>query len=385
MICTLTTPERTPEPTRKWNPEPAPVPTLASLAELAAGTAPLHAAASGSQRRRLWELQSHAHCPGVGVCLPIPVLRRLPDKLPRGRAPADDCALHCCVITECQHRCPAAEAGQRGFDRRCAAALRKAAEAKTSEALAGGWQQASSGKDLAGALWATLSHARCNTALEARVLSDVHMLQHQVGTACRVDVHQFNALVDENAALARELSAAQARSTRQGEQYTGRSEVQQGHIVQLRFELTGRDTSLMGLRDDLQVLTDAVPGLKSRFAQSREAVQQAERILTLQPALMQTRQELERLQQRFPDACAESELRAGGLPTGAATATAAQPLHATPRLDDRAVLCVGGRTTSVPVYRHLIERTGGRCVFVECPSTAGLKRALIELQPVLPT
>ena len=99
-------------------------------------------------------------------------------------------------------------------------------------------------------------------------------------------------------------------------------------------------------------------------------------------------------------------------------------------LDDRAVLCVGGRTASVPLYRHLIERTGGRfmhhdggeeesltkldstlaaadlvicqtgcishnaywrvkdhckrtgkqCVFVDNPGTASLKRALSELQ-----
>ena len=30
------------------------------------------------------------------------------------------------------------------------------------------------------------------------------------------------------------------------------------------------------------------------------------------------------------------------------------------------------------------KRTGKRCVFVESPGPAGLKRALIELQPVLP-
>ena len=258
------------------------------------------------------------------------------------------------------------------------------------------------------------------------------MLQHQVGMACRADLHQFNALVDENAALARELAAAQARSMRQGEQYTGRSEMQQGQIVQMRTELMGRDTTLAALRDDLQALTDAVPGLKSRFEQSREAVQQAERILTLQRASMQALQEIERLQRRSPDAGAEPELRADELAAGAARAagaTALMPLHATPRLDDRAVLCVGGRTASVPVYRHLVERTGGRflhhdggqedgsarrdatlaaadlvicqtgcishdaywrvkdhckrtgkrCVFVDSPSTAGLKRALIEL------
>ena len=416
-------------------------PALDSPPGLAARASPPQATPSGSRRRRVWELPSHAHCPVVGVCLPIPVLRRLLDKLPGSRAPADAdadadaYALHCRVISECQHRSPAAEVVQRELDRRCATALREAARAKSSEALAEWWQQAASGKDLAGGLWATLSHARCNTALEARVLSDVHMLQHQVGMACRADLHQFNALVDENAVLGRELAAAQLRSARRGEQSTRRSEVQQGQIVQLRAELIGRDTTLAALRDDLQALTDAVPGLKSRFEQSREAVQQAERVLTLQRALMQARHEIERQQRRSPDASPGPELRADGLPATTATATAPMLLRATPRLDDRAVLCVGGRTASVPVYRHLVERTGGRflhhdggqedgsakldatlaaadlvicqtgcishdaywrvkdhckrtgkrCVFVESPSAAGIKRAPIELQPLFVT
>ncbi len=104
----------------------------------------------------------------------------------------------------------------------------------------------------------------------------------------------------------------------------------------------------------------------------------------------------------------------------------AAPLTA---LDQRRVLCVGGRTASVPVYRRLVEasggrflhhdggaedklgqldatlaaadlvicqagcvshnaywrvkdhckRTGKRCVFVETPSAAGLQRALAQI------
>ena len=425
---TLMTPKPMPELAPGLTPDSSPSPP-------ACGT-PLLSATGGSRRRHLGTAKP---CPSpvVGVCLPIPVLRRLLDRRPGGGGPADDYALHCCVITECLHRSPAADSVQRELDRRCATALREAAKAKTGEALAGWWQQASAGKDLAGALWATLGNARCNPVLEACALSDVHMLQHQVGMACRADVQQFNAPVDENAALARELAAAQLRRTRHAEQSTRRSEVQQGQIVQRRAELARRDTTLAALRDDLQALTNAVPGLKSRFEQSREAVQQAERILTLQRALMQARREIGCQQRRLPDASAEPELRACGLPavTAAATATAPMPLDAPPRLGDRAVRCVGGRTASVPVYRHLFERSGGRflhhdggqqdgsarldatlaaadrvicqtgcishdaywrvkdhctrtgkrCVFVESPSTAGLKRALIELQPVLST
>ncbi|MDP1532259.1 MAG: DUF2325 domain-containing protein, partial [Rubrivivax sp.] len=115
---------------------------------------------------------------------------------------------------------------------------------------------------------------------------------------------------------------------------------------------------------------------------------------------------------------------AGEPATADASAEAAAP--APPQLGNRAVLCVGGRTASVPTYRRLVEgsgarflhhdggaehnvgqlemtlaaadlvicqagcvshnaywrvkdhckRTGKRCVFVENPSATGLRRAL---------
>ena len=153
--------------------------------------------ASGSSRRRLWELDSHAHCPVVGVCMPIAALRRLVDKVLAGQAVADDYELHCGAIAECRLRSPIAEAVQRELDRRCMVPLRHAAKAKTTEALAAWWHEASHGKDLAGAFWATLTHARCTPALEHQVLGEVHMLQHQVGMARRVDLQHFESLIDE--------------------------------------------------------------------------------------------------------------------------------------------------------------------------------------------
>jgi len=385
--------------------------------------------ATGSRRRRLWELDSHAHCPIVGVCLPIAALRRLVDKVLAGKAVADDYELHCGAIAECRLRTPIAEAVQRELDRRCMLALRQAARAKTTEALAAWWQQASQGQDLAGAFWATLTHARCTPALEHQVLGEVHMLQHQVGMARRVDLQHFENLIDENAVLLRELGAAQQRSTRQADEQRQRSELQQTQIVQLRAQLIGRDTTIATLREDLQTLEAAAPGLKGRFELAREGERQVERIHQLERALLQAQQEAER-QRRLNDKL-NDELAAELQRRDAAAIEPVEATEATARLDDRAVLCVGGRPASVPVYRHLIERTGGRflhhdggdedspakldstlaaadlvicqtgcishdaywrvkdhckrtgkrCVFVESPSTAGLKRALLALVP----
>ena len=131
---------------------PAAVPLLSAPATLAGEPLPADRPSTGSRRRRLWELDGHAHCPVVGVCLPIAALRRLVDKILGGQALAGDYELHCGVITDCKYRSPLAEALQRELDRRCAITLRQAARAKTTEALAAWWDAALHGHDVAGAL-----------------------------------------------------------------------------------------------------------------------------------------------------------------------------------------------------------------------------------------
>jgi hypothetical protein len=96
----------------------------------------------GSRRRRLWELDSHAHCPVIGVCLPLAALRRLMDKAFGGPSFTDDYELHCAAVTDARQRSPLAEALQRELDRRYMLPLRQAAKAKTTEALATWWDEA---------------------------------------------------------------------------------------------------------------------------------------------------------------------------------------------------------------------------------------------------
>ena len=386
----------------------------------------------GSRRRRLWELEGHAHCPVIGVCLPIATLRGVVDKVLAGHALAEDYELHCGAITECKRRTPIAEAIQRELDRRCGIALRQAAKAKTTEALSDWWADACS-RDLAGALWAALTHARCTPAFETKVLGDVHMLQHQVGVARRVDVQRFEALAAAHDSLTSELADLQARSQRAADEHARRSELQQSEIVQLRAQLISRDTTVAALREQLNAVaeggSDPARGL-------RDAERESQQRHALERALHKAQQELERQRARADELAAAALSKAATASTQRDARQAASNDEPTTtetplRFSERSVLCVGGRPSSVPVYRDLIERTGGRfmhhdggdednvttldatlaaadlvicqagcishgaywrvkehckrtgkrCVFVESPSAAGLKRALAELQP----
>ena len=325
-------------------------PLLPSAAESAAPPPP----ARGSRRRRLWELPSQALCPVIGVCLPMALLRRRLGKSTDGRLD-DDYALHCGAIQACARRTLLAEALQRELDQRYATALRRAARHKTAQALAGAWSEAlRDAGDIAGAFWATLSHARCEPTLQEQVLRDIHMLQHQLGAAERADQQRLDALADENAVLAHELARAQSRSSRLLAERAAQIEALQAEHLRLRGELLARDTQLVALGEALQRLEGARPPPDPHLAEQLR--RQQERIARLQQALQAARQRLADPRHRAITPAASLPPPAAGRDQPAPAAT----LPAPPALQQRAVLCVGGRQAVVPIYRQLVERTGGR-------------------------
>ncbi len=385
---------------------------------------------SGSRRRRLWELGLHAHCPVIGVCLPLAAMRRLARKVLDGEPVADDYELHCGMVADCKLRTRMAEAVQRELDRRFMVPLRRAAAVKAEAGLAAWWQEQGASKDLPGALWATLTHARCTPAIEYQVLSQVHMIQHQIGMATRVELARFETLIDENAVLARELAGAQQRSARQTREHTKRVETLQSEVVRVRGQAMAAHSVAASLREDLQTLRETLPDLDSRQALAGRIAQQEERMSVVMRALQQARGEIERLREQLETAAVPAAALGGPTPTERAPESKS-PQHAAgaAALADRAVLCVGGRTDSVPVYRRLVEsqgarflhhdggeehsagqlestlaaadlvicqagcvghnaywrvkdhckRTGKRCVFVETPSATSLQRALTDI------
>jgi hypothetical protein len=310
----------------------------------------------GSRRRRLWELPAQALCPVIGVCLPMPVLRRLIGKTLGGCALATDYELHCGAINDCNRRSAIAETLQRELDQRYAPALRLAAQHKSTEALTRWWAAAQHGKDVPGALWATLTHARCDTGLQEQVLRDIHMLQHQVGAANRADLQRLDKLAEENAILGRELARAQARASQALSERSAQIEQQQAEILKLRGELLSRDTQIAGLNETLRALHEADPSLRRRQAMAEQIQLQQDRQLQLERALNDARQMAERERRRAN----EAELSAIALAQATEQSKDVAIATALPELGQRAVLCVGGRPSAVPVYRQLIERTGGR-------------------------
>lgn len=404
--------------------------TLTHIATDAPSAHPSSEHKPGSRRKRLWELDSHAFCPVVGVCLPLVRLRKMAEKI-KGidLATFSEYELHCLVVSACKQRSTIAENVQRELDERYALVLRQAQSLKSTESLAHWWSDRRAGGDWAGALWATLTHPRCDALLEQKVLGEVHMLQHQVGMATRADIRQLESLQQENAILARELAAAQARSQQQTKQLTARVETQQAEAMRLRAELLQTQTYAQQLSDELQQANDLAPDLAPRMALNQRVQELEEALRTARRQLQSVQTENERIGRQLTTLQDLKDQQTTPLAEPASVQMPAAPCLTS----GQAVLCVGGRTASVPVYRSVVEhtgarflhhdggqedgsaqldatlaaadlvicqsgcishnaywrvkdhckRTGKRCIFIETPSRSALERALSHLAPAL--
>lgn len=323
------------------------------MCERHATEAHANAAPVSSRRRRLWQLEHSCHCPLIGVGLPLPVLRKLVEKLSGGKTIADDYEIHVGAVSECTSRNRLSEALQKELDQRYATVLLRYRAVRSTEQLFSLWRAAIAAGDVAGAFWAALTHPHCTTALEQQLCRDLHMVQHQAGACVRADLGKFNALVGAHARLTLDLGKAQQRVLALQAEKSTLATQHETRMMQMQASLIGKDSLIASLQAQVEQLRLSQPGLESRIRLTArlQQMEQQQRALRLQVAELQAAASAQAIQPSVvPPAAASS---AAGTTMLAAAAEAMC-------LQQRAVLCVGGRSGNVASYRSLIEREGAR-------------------------
>jgi hypothetical protein len=163
--------------------------------------------------------------------------------------------------------------------------LRLAATIKTENPVAGWWQEQGALKKLPGALWATLTHPRCTEALEYQVLGQVHMIQHRVVMASQMELAWFEAVIDDNAVLARELAGTRQQSARQAAEHSGELDALQTEVVRLRGQVMAAQGMSVALRQGLHHLCATMPDPGTRQALAERNAQHEDRVRLLLRAL----------------------------------------------------------------------------------------------------
>jgi hypothetical protein len=305
---------------------------------------------SGSARRRLWELSPIAACPLTGICMDFQEIAGMVRKLGWTVSAVPDYDLHCLILQECGGRSPLGEMLQRALDQRFAQAIKRSRRIKTTEALAQWWDEACQLADWAGEFWALLTHPRCSADLERIVLGQVHMLQHQMVHAARTDASQVKQLLGEQHRLTQELANTHQRVQMLTGEHATAVAALQAQCVRLRASAIRAETERDLAQSELQELKNREPdGLKRERLLEEHRRQQANSEKLLLRALRRERQ--------APDA-SNVKLVGREIYVDAVLPQLTQRVTHHVDLNERQVLCVGGRTSSIPIYRELIEGKG---------------------------
>ena len=271
---------------------------------------------------------------------------------------ADDYEVHVGAVSECGHRNRLSELLQRDLDQRHTALIRHFRAAKDSGELALLWKKTVEMGDAAGALWAGLTHSRCDVALQEVICRNMHMFQHHAVSHLRTDQSELNKLVNANISLTQELIRTQDRSARCKAEKSGEIERLNTQLIQVRALQIQKDSHIAFLDEKLSTLKTETPDFKSNERLKQKLQQMTLRQVELEEQINDLRKKL------MPSALPAEPAEAACLPqhdqTNLNDWPSSLPAPSVIQLQQKTVLCVGGRSGSVASYRDLIERVGGR-------------------------
>lgn len=313
-----------------------------------------------ASRRKLWEIHNRYMCSVVGTCLSVKEIRKLALRDELCNPTIGDYDLHGLIVGMCRVRSRTSRSIQKILERRYRGAVRRFSKARTEEVLLKLWAEGVERGDVAGPLWALLTHPFGTLHAFEVAFGDVHMLSHALGATRRIDQKDYDKLT---VALAQErarseqlrravkerddvLEAAEARATQQ-----------EAAMQQLEARMAdGR--SRLELQRQLRVQqgeTEALLAAVEREAAHRDDAQRCSR--RLEAEVERLRGELRRVEGERDAAAEEADAAEAHLldllrgDAGAETPSSLHGVH---------VLYIGGRTSLVPHYRQVVERGGGR-------------------------
>jgi hypothetical protein len=301
-------------------------------------------------RLRLVDMDQHLHCSVIGTCLSTAELRKLMARFLFVRDNSD-LEVHHEAVTHASQGGPVTKALQKLLDQRHEAVIQRFARARDPAAITSLWDEALRQGEIPGAYWAVLTHRSATPELRQRVFGDVHMLSHLVGAANRADIRRLVALEKDNAEMHDRLERQQARS----QQLLEERDAAWAELQRRAVEETGRqarDEAPPAVDVDAEALTAmvAVQTVRRERAESEASTAAAE-AQRLQQELDHLREHAQALGREL--AAAEVQLRAHG------DAEAESSNALAPRLKGRRILYVGGRPSSTPAIRDLVQRHGG--------------------------
>lgn len=339
-------------------------------------------ATRGIARAKLWGLDKKYHCLIIGTCLSTSELAKLARRFNFNSRPNDDYGKHVEAVGWCGSRNAVSATLQKSLDQRYAAALKDFAADRDAGAVLERWNKCLARGDVAGPLWAAVTHKHAGQEVRQAAYAAVHMLSHRVGAGLAADVRRLAFLEHDNTRLQHELSAERAALAQRAELNADAHRALGRELAMLRDEnhVLRRDRERLNAIENGVTMTEMgrrLLALKNenralQLAAARSAVltERHERLESELAAahaektrLRAERDTLERLLDE-PGTGVDQPAHAG-LPAVSGGAAACASTDDCLRCAEqnglsraRCILCVGGRTSLLSHYRALADRLG---------------------------
>lgn len=339
-------------------------------------TIPPQGGGKKATRLKLWELEEKHHCPVVGTCLNLDDLSKIARRSGFAGHGIDPYRLHVEAVSLSCTRNDAAEAMHKRMDRKYTLQLTRFDQAKSDAEVRALWRQHLDRGEVAGAMWAAITHKHASSETHQVIYEDIHMLSHQVGAGQAADLRRLAFLEREHAELQRqarrdgerqalELADKTARIRwLEGEVAESLQRAEAAHPLRARLEALENGTAMIEMGRRLLTLEATAVRLRESAARAAALEEENRRLGQERDAARTERDALERL---WLGEAGQPGARAGEC------AACPQPLRG------RCVLCVGGRTPLLPQYRQLAERLGVRLIHHD----GGREEALSRLPDML--
>ncbi|MGF1547721.1 MAG: DUF2325 domain-containing protein [Thiotrichales bacterium] len=312
---------------------------------------------------KLWELEHRYHCPVIGTCLSFEELKKIARKSGYGGRQFESYELHVEAVGIAESRNPISKAMQKLLDQKYARWINRFAQAKAPTRLLELWREHTDRGEVAGALWALMTHRDATDDLRHQAYRDVHMLSHQVGAGIAADVRRLNQLERDNMALREDAVRAARQYADTLAERDALIREQQQQLIAARgtaFELERLRRRVAELESDenLSALATRNAELAESLARLNLELQRAAQLEQTHRSLLEThtRTEQEAVALREERDVLERLLSAPAQCSGCDHSELCSDLD----LAGRNVLCVGGRTAVFAQYREVVERFGGR-------------------------
>ena len=348
--------------------------TLASALAAGVAGAPAEDAVANARasRTRLWELEDKHHCPVIGTCLPVDDLARLARRFFAWVDSGNAFAMHVEAVNLAKTRNAASEAMQTLLERKYRLQVQRFKSASDDGEVMQVWREHYARGDVAGALWAAITHRAVSAATRHAIFADVHMLSHQVGAGLAADTRRLAALASECADAQAELARQTARHAAgevEWRRQLRRAQQDAERVPALIAELA-RARERLAAFESGEVMVDIGRKLLTLQAENSELVVRAQRAWTLEKNLQAAHQEARALARERDQLAAERDAleRLIGLDDNAPAADdrlascEGDCVRCDPALAGQCVLYVGGRSALLGHYRALAERLGFRLV-----------------------